>query len=93
MINHALAISEIERGIEMEIKTIAQNMSKVLSGGMNDVVHGDLLVKDTPAVSVLVSAQTDLANLPAYPAGTIAYTAGFKAMWQLDASGSWISVM
>lgn len=77
----------------MEVKTITQNRTKVLSGSTNDVVHGNLLVKDTPAPSVLVSAQSDLANLPAYPAGTIAYTAGFKAMWQLDAAGSWISVL
>lgn len=77
----------------MDVKTITQNKTKVLSGSTNDVVHGNLLVKDTPAPAVLVSAQSDLANLPAYPAGTIAYTAGFKAMWQLDAAGSWISVL
>ena len=77
----------------MEVKTITQNKVKVQTAGMNDVVHGNTLVKDTPAPSVLVTAQTDLANLPAYPAGTIAYTAGFKAMWQLSAAGSWVSVL
>ena len=55
--------------------------------------HGQTLVKDTPAPSVLVSSQSDLAELPAYPAGTIAYTAGFKAMWQLSAAGEWVSVL
>ena len=77
----------------MEVKTITHNKQKVMSGGMNDVVHGQTLVKDTPAPSVLVSAQADLAELPAYPAGTIAYTAGFKAMWQLSAAGDWVSVL
>lgn len=77
----------------MDVKTITQNKTKVLSGSTNDVCHGNLLVKDTPAPAVLVPSQSDLANLPAYPAGTIAYTAGFKAMWQLDAAGSWISVL
>lgn len=77
----------------MEVKTITQNKTKVLSGSTNDVVHGNLLVKDTPAPTVLVEAETDLAQLPAYPAGTIAYTAGFKGMWQLDTSGDWISVL
>ena len=77
----------------MEVKTITQNKTKVLSGSMNDVVHGNVLVKDTPAPAVLVSDQSDLENLPAYPAGTIAYTAGFQAMWQLNAAGSWISVL
>lgn len=77
----------------MEVKTITHNKQKVMSGGMNDVVYGQTLVKDTPAPSVLVSTQDDLAELPAYPAGTIAYTAGFKAMWQLSAAGDWVSVL
>ena len=77
----------------MNTKTITQNKLKVIANSVNDVVHGDLLVKDTPAPTVLVEAQTDLAQLPAYPAGTIAYTAGFKAMWQLDTQGNWVSVL
>ena len=77
----------------MEVKTITQNKTKVIAGGVNDVVHGNTLIKDTPSPAVLVSAETDLANLPAYPAGTIAYTAGFQAMWQLDAAGEWVSVI
>lgn len=77
----------------MEVKTITQNKAKVQTSGANDVVHGNLLVKDTPAPSVLVTAGSDLTKLPAYPAGTMAYTAGFKAMWQLDASGEWISIL
>ena len=28
-----------------------------------------------------------------YPPGTVAYTAGFKAMWQLGANGVWVSLM
>ena len=77
----------------MNTKTITQNKLKVIANSVNDVVHGDLLVKDTPAPTVLVEAQTDLAQLPASPAGTIAYTAGFKAMWQLDTQGNWVSVL
>ena len=77
----------------MEVKTIAHNKTKVLNGGMNDVVHsGGVLIKDTPMPVVLVSSSSDLASLPPYPAGTFAYTAGFKAMWQLDASGSWVAL-
>ena len=77
----------------MNTKTITQNKLKVIAGSTNDVVHGNLLVKDTPAPTVLVEAQTDLAQLPTYPAGTIAYTAGFKAMWQLDTQGNWVSIL
>lgn len=77
----------------MNIVTSPRNDEKRLTGGLNDVVIDGVLYKDTPAPSVLVTAQTDLANLPEYPAGTIAYTAGFQAMWQLDASGSWVSMI
>lgn len=77
----------------MNVKQITNNKTKVMSAGMNDVVIDGVLIKDMPAPSVLVTAQTDLANLPAYPPGTIAYTAGFKAMWQLDASGGWVSIL
>lgn len=61
--------------------------------GVNDVVKGNDLTPNVPAPSVLVEQQSDLANLPNYPAGTIAYTAGFASMWQLNASGSWISMI
>lgn len=45
----------------MNTKTITQNKLKVIANGVNDVVRGDLLVKDTPAPTVLVEDQTDLA--------------------------------
>ena len=61
--------------------------------GENDVVTANGLVKNVPAPSVLVTSESDLSELPDYPAGTIAYTAGFKAMWQLDSSGSWVSMI
>lgn len=77
----------------MQTKTIVGNRQKNLEMGSNDVVMNGGLEKDTPCASVLVTAQSDLAELPAYPAGTIAYTAGFKAMWQLSAAGDWVSVL
>ena len=77
----------------MNTKTIVGNREKNLVMGSNDVVRDGVLEKDTPAASVLVTAESDLAGLPAYPAGTIAYTAGFKAMWQLSAAGEWVSIM
>lgn len=77
----------------MDIKKIVHNETKVT--GTNDVVNGNDLTIDTPAPSVLVEQQSDLANLPSdlYPAGTIAYTAGFRAMWQLSAAGEWVSMI
>lgn len=59
----------------------------------NDIVTQDGLVQNVLAPSVLVTSEADLAGLPEYPAGTMAYTAGFKKMWQLDASGNWVSMI
>ena len=59
----------------------------------NDVVTSNGLVKNVPASYVMVTSESDLSELPTYSAGTIAYTAGFKAMWQLDASGNWVSML
>lgn len=43
--------------------------------------------------SVMVNAETDLAEIKEmYKPGTIAYTAGFQQVWQLDASGEWVAV-
>lgn len=61
--------------------------------GANDVVGANGLTKNVLAPSVLVRSENDLAQLPEYPAGSIAYTAGFKEMWQKDASGSWVSLL
>ncbi len=62
--------------------------------GQTDYVQDGTLHRGANTPSIMVTAQADLANLPDdYPPGTVAYTAGFKAMWQLDASGEWISMM
>ena len=76
----------------MEQKTIGNNMAKILESGMTDAVIDGVLVRDIPARAVLVTAESDLANLPSYPAGTLAYTAGFAAMWQLSAAGTWVEM-
>lgn len=62
--------------------------------GQTDYVQDGTLHRGANTPSIMVTAQTDLANLPDdYPPGTVAYTAGFKAMWQLNAAGEWISMM
>lgn len=33
--------------------------------------------------------KSDLASLPDYAPGTIAFTAGFGSMWQKDSDGMW----
>lgn len=66
-------------------------LSKI--GQVDYVQEGKLHVgANTP--SVMVTAEADLANLPnIYPPSTVAYTAGFKAMWQLGADMVWVSMM
>lgn len=66
-------------------------LSKI--GQVDYVQDGKLHVGTNPP-SIMVTAEADLANLPdIYPPGTVAYTAGFKAMWQLDADMTWVSMM
>ena len=61
--------------------------------GNLDYVQDGKLYKNNPTPSVLITAETDLESLlGGYPAGTVAYTAGFADMWQKDASGEWIEL-
>lgn len=69
------------------------NESKLNKIGQLDYVQDGALHRGANVPSVMVTAQADLAELPdVYPPGTIAYTAGFKAMWQLGADGVWVSM-
>ena len=77
----------------MEIKNMTRTARKVLDLGMIDVVDSDgVLREDVPCKGVMVTAESDLANLPDYQPGTIAFVAGFGSMWQLDADGAWQEV-
>lgn len=76
----------------MQSKTIGHSKAKVLTGGMVDVFKDGMLTKDTPTSSILVSSQSDLANLEGITAGSIAFTAGFTNIWQLSPTGTWVEV-
>lgn len=60
--------------------------------GNTDYVKNGEVYKNNPSQSVMVSGQSDLAGLTNYGVGTIAYTAGFKKLWQKSASGTWVEV-
>ena len=60
--------------------------------GNIDYVKNGEVYKNNPAKSVMVSGQADLASLTGYGPGTMAYTAGYKSMWQLSVSGEWVAV-
>ena len=51
------------------------------------------LVKNDDAKMVMVRNKADLDILGSYRPGTIAYTAGFKNIWQLDASSEWQTIV
>lgn len=63
-----------------------------LTLGLHDIVGADgKLMKGMPIECVMIRSSSDLASLN-YPAGTMAYTAGFKRIWQLDTNGNWVEV-
>ena len=73
----------------MEVKNMTRNANKVFDIGVLDVVVDGVLKEDYPCKAVMVESSSDLANLPDYAPGTIAFTAGFGTMWQKDSDGTW----
>ena len=61
---------------------------------INDVEYKEIDGKMTavPVAEFMVESRNDLDGITGVAAGTIAYTAGFQAMWQLAANGTWVSV-
>lgn len=58
--------------------------------GDMDYVQDDKLVVGAFPSSIMVTSENDLDELGKYVPGSIAYTAGFVNMWQLDADGNWV---
>ena len=53
----------------------------------------NLEIKTTPNRSVMIEDEdTDFALLGSYPPGTVAFTAGWKKVWQKATSGEWVEV-
>lgn len=73
---------------------VQPNVVKPISIGDYVDSAGDL-VQGVPSGGVMVRSVDDLANLPAgvYEPGTMAYTAGYKGMWQLAADGTWVDML
>ena len=64
----------------------------VTTAGASDYIKDGEKHINVSGLSVMVESSSDLANLTGYPPTTIAYTAGFGNMWQLDADGTWQSI-
>ncbi len=61
--------------------------------GATDYVKNGQITMDVPTRSVMINSSADLALLTDYDIGTIAYTAGFKAMYQKGLNGSWVDML
>lgn len=71
---------------------VLRNADVVQDAGNTDYILDGKIVKNAPVKTVIVTAESDLASLDGYEVGTMAYTAGFGSIWQLDASGTWQEV-
>lgn len=63
------------------------------TSGETDYIKGGALYRGANAASILVGSANDLLDLTdIYAPGTVAYTAGFKTLWQLSADGVWETI-
>ena len=60
--------------------------------GNTDYVKGGKVYRNAPIKTVLVGGASDLELLKGYEPGTVAYTAGFKKLWQLGTDDTWTSM-
>lgn len=60
-------------------------------GDLDYVQDGKVIVGAKPS-SVMVRDENDLDELEGYVPGSMAYTAGYIRIWQLDAEGNWVEL-
>ena len=60
---------------------------------ISDYVKDGELHENAPTNAIMVESESDLANLEGYYPGSVAYTAGFQAIWQLNSDGEWVSMI
>lgn len=61
--------------------------------GTTDYLKDGTIYRDAETKSVMVSSQSDLANLGEYGPGTIAFTAGYVNVWHKGLDGTWTSMV
>lgn len=73
----------------LNIKGFPNRGDKALTASTYSYIDSDgALHTGVYAEPVMVTAEADLAKLDVVP-GTMAYTAGFRKMWQIGADGQW----
>ena len=68
------------------------HMTQNIAIGDIDYVQDDTVIVGVNPSSVMVKDENDLYELEGYVPGSIAYTAGFAEMWQLNADGNWVTL-
>ncbi len=58
-----------------------------------DYVKDGVLHVNSEARAVCVTGENDLAQLTGYSPGSIAFTAGYRNIWQLGADGTWVDLL
>lgn len=60
---------------------------------MQAYLDDGVITQTAPKTSIMVGSKSDLAGLTDMAPTTVAYTAGFGNMWQLDADGVWQAII
>lgn len=78
----------------MAYKKVYTNPNMVRSTIIGDIdyVQDDKVIVGEKPSSIMVSDENDLDELEGYVPGSVAFTAGFAEMWQLDADGNWVAL-
>ena len=62
--------------------------------GYTDYIKDGKIVQGASGSAVMVRSSDDLASIANdYAPGSIAYTAGFKGLWQLSAAREWVDML
>ena len=60
--------------------------------GRSIYIKDGAIIDNATITAIMVEEESDLTGLTGCIPGSIAYTAGFGSMWQLDADGQWQEV-
>lgn len=77
---------------KMEKAQLYSARVKTQVNGDYDYVKDGIIYMGGEGGAVMVESEDDLALLGGYQPGTIAFTAGFAKMWQLDTADAWVEV-
>lgn len=69
-----------------------QAMETIRTSENINIVDGNDILIHVPQTNIMVSGQSDLSKLADYPAGVLAFTAGYTQIWQKGIDGTWVEV-